>query len=143
MVPSFLTHKGIAMERYFTKLFPLCLACLIFGAGFALAAESAQKWELIVPTGVIEQASINPAPRISSLEGKTVALRWNGKHNGDIVLDRLAELLAKQVPSVKIIKIYQEDPSTVSITGNAGESRRVADVVKSVKPDLVIAAQAD
>jgi hypothetical protein len=131
------------MNRYFTKAFLLGIACLIFGAGVALAEEKAQKWELIIPTGVIEQASISPAPRISSLEGKTVVLRWNGKHNGDIVLDRLAELLTKKIPSIKIIKIYQDDPSTNSITGNAGESRRVADVVKGLKPDLVIASQAD
>jgi ABC-type Fe3+-hydroxamate transport system substrate-binding protein len=119
------------------------MVCLLVSGTLALAAETRQKWEIVVPAGIIEQASIDPAPRIATLEGKTVALRWNGKHNGDIVLDHLAELLAKQVPSLKIVKIYRDDPSTVSITGNAAESRRVADVIKKAKPDLVIASQAD
>ena len=121
----------------------LCFGFLLCSAVVALAAETPQKWDIVAPNGVIEQASIDPAPRIASLEGKTIALRWNGKHNGDIVLDYLAELLTKKVPSAKIIKIYKDDPSTISITGNAGESRRVSDVVKKAKPDLVIAAQAD
>jgi hypothetical protein len=125
------------------KRFLACLGVSLMSAGIAGAAETPQKWEIIVPTGVVQQASIDPAPRVTSLEGKTVALRWNGKHNGDIVLNRVADLLVKRVPSVKIIKIYKEDPSTISITGNAGESRRVADVVKRAKPDIIIAAQAD
>jgi hypothetical protein len=118
-------------------------ACLLLGGSLALATEVSQKWEVVVPTGIIEQASLDPAPRITSLEGKTIALRWNGKHNGDIVLDRLAELLKKQFPSVTIVKIYRDDPSTNRITGNVAEALRVTEVVKTAKPDLVISAQAD
>ena len=120
----------------------LFLGCLLLLPGLAVA-EKAQQWELINPTGAIEQATVDPAKRITSLEGKTVLLRWNGKHNGDLVLDHLATLLAKRVPSAKIIKLYKDDPSTNSITGNVAESRRVSDIIKKLKPDLVIASQAD
>ena len=122
----------------------LLAGIVVFGfAGAAGAAEQPQEWELVTPIGVIEQAQIDPAPRINTLEGKTIALRWNGKNNGDIFLDRLAELLTQKFPSAKVLKTYADDPSLNSITGNVGESRRVADVLKGLKPDIIIAAQCD
>ena len=51
---------------------------------------------------------MEPAKRITALEGKTIALRWNGKNNGDLVLDRLAELLAKKYPTAKVVKTYRD-----------------------------------
>ena len=97
----------------------------------AQAAEKPQEWELVNPAGIIEKASVHPAKRIASLDGKTIALRWNSKHNGDVVLNRLAELLAKKYPSLN------------AISGTAAESERIAKAVASVKPDLVIASQCD
>lgn len=72
----------------------------------AQAADQPQEWELINPTGEIR--SPEPAKRITALEGKTIALRWNGKNNGDLVLDRLAELLAKKYPTAKVVKTYRD-----------------------------------
>lgn len=119
------------------------MAFLAMPAAGAQAAEAVQEWELVIPTGVIEQAQIDPAKRITDLKGKTIVLRWNGKNNGDLALDRLADLLAKDYPSAKIIKSYVQDPSLNSITGHVGESQRVANVIKGLGPDIVIAAQAD
>lgn len=95
------------------------------------------------PAGIIEKASVDPAKRIASLDGKTIALRWNSKHNGDVVLNRLAELLAKKYPSATIVKTYETDKSLNAISGTAAESERIAKAVASVKPDLVIASQCD
>ena len=108
-VEQALQSEGGSMNRHCAKLFFLCLACLIFGAGLAVAVESAQQGELIVSVGVIEQADLNPAQRITGLEGKTVALLRNGKHCGDIALDRLAGPLAKKVPSLKVVNAAQAD----------------------------------
>ncbi len=123
---------------------------LMCGVGAAGAAEKAKKgqaapqeWELIIPTGEIEKTSVDPAPRISSLDGKTVALRWNGKNNGDVAMNRLGELLQKKYPTVKIVKIYETDPSTNIISASAQNSQRITDYIKTLKPDLVIGAQAD
>ena len=118
-------------------------AILLLGAPVVQAAEKPQEWELIRPNGVIQQAQIQPAKRITSLEGKTVALRWNGKNNGDVVLDHLADLMVKKFPSTKIVKMYEKDPSLTGISGSAAESERIAKAVAAVKPDLVIASQAD
>ena len=81
----------------------------------AQAAEKPQEWELVNPAGIIEKASVDPAKRIASLDGKTIALRWNSKHNGDVVLNRLAELLAKKYPSATIVKTYETDKSLNAI----------------------------
>ena len=118
-------------------------AAMLLGAPAVQASEQPQEWDLVNPAGVIKIAQIKPAKRISTLDGKTVALRWNGKNNGDVVLDHLCDLMSKKFPNTRFVKIYQKDPSTVGISGSAPESERIAKSVASVKPDLVIASQGD
>ncbi len=108
-----------------------------------IGAEAVQEWELINPAGTIAITPVKPAPRLTTLEGKTVVLRWNGKHNGNNFLDRVAELLAQKVPSAKVIKLYEVDKSTVKISGSNAESARIAKVIQDLKADLVIGSQAD
>ena len=112
--------------------------------GTILSKERDQSWELLNPEGVIkiEPMEINPHP--ATLEGKTVLLRWNGKHNGDKFLDRVAELLAEKVKEVKIIKSWEVAPETVDpITGSQERSLELMKKLAALKPDLVIASQAD
>lgn len=111
-------------------------------AGIAGAAEAAQEWEFLVPTGEIQKSTVDPAPRISSLDGKTVVLRWNGKNNGNIFLDRLAVLLGQKYPKTKVVKSYTNSELN-TITGSQAQSMFVTNAILAVKPDLVIAAQAD
>jgi hypothetical protein len=87
------------------KLLALAVAAML-GAVPALAADKPQEWELINPTGAVETSSIDPAPRLTTLEGKTVVLRWNGKNNGNVLLGRLAELLAKRFPD-QVVKSFE------------------------------------
>ena len=115
---------------------------LLLGAFSAQAMEKPQEWELVNPSGVIKLAQVEPAKRITSLDGKTVALRWNSKHNGDVVLDHLAELINKRYPSAKVVKTYT-DKSLNTISGTPANSERIAKAVAAVKPDLVIASQGD
>jgi hypothetical protein len=109
-----------------------------------LARERVQLWEVINPEGVIriEPMKVNPHP--SNLEGKTVVLRWNGKHNGDHFLNRVAELLEEKVKGIKVIKSWEVAPETVDpITGNEERSKEFARKIATFNPDIVIAAQAD
>jgi hypothetical protein len=109
-----------------------------------LSKEVNQSWEILNPEGVIkiEPMEINPHP--STLEGKTVLLRWNGKHNGDKFLDRVAELLAQRVKDIKIIKSWEVAPETVDpITGSQERSMELMKKLAAFKPDLVIGSQAD
>lgn len=84
---------------------------------------------------------MNPHP--ASLEGKTVVLRWNGKPNGDKFLTRVGELLAEQAPGVKVVKMWEVDPSTAVISDGLENSVQIAEKIAAQKPDLVIAAQCD
>ena len=84
---------------------------------------------------------INSHP--ASLEGKTVLLRWNGKLNGDKYLTRFGELLTQQVKNVKIVKLWEVDKATSAISKDGQASEQVAAAIAKLKPDLVVAAQAD
>lgn len=119
------------------------LGIFLFIPQLSIAKEQAQQWEIINPSGVIEIKYFKPAPRLTSLEGKTIVLRWNEKHNGDKFLDRIAELLNEKFPTAKVIKLYEVDKSTIKISGSAKEAARIADVIKGLKADIVIAAQTD
>lgn len=110
----------------------------------ALSKDTNQRWEILNPEGVIkiEPMEINPHP--TTLEGKTVLLRWNGKHNGDKFLDCVAELLTQNVKTVKIIKSWEVAPETVDpISGSQERSLELMKMLASFKPDLVIGSQAD
>jgi hypothetical protein len=120
------------------------LTGLLGGPIDILAEEKIQEWELINPEGVIkiEPMKLNPHP--SSLEGKTIMLRSNGKHNGDKFLIRVGELLKDKVKNIKIIYSWEVAPETVDpITGSQERSKKFAQKLASFKPDLVIASQAD
>ena len=71
----------------YLKHMALAAAAALCATPAAQAADQPQEWELINPTGEIEKVAVEPAKRITALEGKTIALRWNGKNNGDLVLD--------------------------------------------------------
>jgi hypothetical protein len=112
--------------------------------GTTLCDEGDQRWEVLNPQGVIkiEPMEVNPHP--STLEGKTVLLRWNGKHNGDKFLDRVAELLTQKVKDIKIIKSWEVALDTVDpISGSQERSMELMKKLAVFKPDLVIGSQAD
>lgn len=79
----------------------------------------------------------------STLEGKTVLLRWNGKYNGDKFLSRVGELLIEQVKNVRIVKMWEVDPNTAIISKKMEVSEQIASKIAAVKPNIVISAQAD
>ncbi len=121
---------------------------LIMGGFMAIpmtswAKETAQSWELVNPEGVVRIAAMKLPPRISTLEGKTVVLRWNGKPNGNIMLDRIAELLLEKVKEVKVVKAYEMMPETSQISHSTQKGQEYAKKILTLKPDIVIGSQAD
>jgi hypothetical protein len=120
------------MKKVFLSLFVVVF--LVAGlSGYAAAKEE--------KTPKVGPVKLNPHP--ASLEGKTVLLRWNGKFNGDKYLTRVGELLGQKVKNVKIVKLWEADKGTAAISKDLQASELVAAAVAKVKPDLVIAAQAD
>ena len=132
------------MTRLSMRFWALAVVIVLMAIPAAVPAkERVQEWEFINPAGTIAIQPIKPAPRLSTLEGKTIALRWNSKHNGDNYLNRIAELLADKVPTAKVIKVYEVDKSTIKTSASNQESARIARVIKDLKPDLVLGSQAD
>ena len=106
-------------------------------------AQTVQKWKLVNPEGIVMVKPVESAPRIASLEGKTVVLRRNGKHNGDNNLNRIAELLTQQVKGIKIIKFWELVPESAASSSTPEKGQEWAKKIAALKPDLVIASQAD
>jgi len=121
----------------------IVLAFLVIVPNLGWAKEAVQQWELVNPAGVMKSEPIKFVARSTSLEGKTVILRWNAKPNGDILLNRLGELLVQNVKGIKVIKAWEVAPETRIISYGHATSLAVAKKLASLKPDLVIAAPAD
>jgi hypothetical protein len=108
--------------------------------------ETVHQRELINPEGTIvlpargkiEADSCRPV----ALEGKTVALLWNAKTNGDLFLSRIGELLAEQVKDVEVIKLWEVDPATKRY-GPGAFPAEIVNKVKALKPAMVIGSQGD
>jgi len=113
------------------------------GAFRGVAGERPQQWVLVNPSGSVKIEYVEPAPRPVTLEGKTIVLRWNLKHNGNHYLDRIGELLCEKVKDAKIVKLYEIDPSTNIVSGSLQESARIARVIADLEADIVIGAQGD
>jgi hypothetical protein len=101
------------------------------------------KWELINPGGTVQLEAISARPLPKSLDGKTVLLRWNGKHNGDLFLDRIGELLTENVKDVTVVKAWETFPETGIITSNAERSKAFAKQFVDLKPDISIGTNGD
>ncbi len=112
------------------------------------AEEMIQEWELVNPEGNVAllpmakiQIKINPRP--PTLEGKTVMLFANSKSNSDKFLERVGELLTKQVKNIKILKNWEVARETFMLSQHPDVSKKNAEKLASFKPDLVIGSQAD
>ena len=59
--------------------------------------------ELMVlnPVAEVKRESVELAPRLNDINGKTIALYWNGKAGGDILLEHSAQLLKQRYSGVK------------------------------------------
>jgi hypothetical protein len=142
-------RKEARMKRF---LFPVAILFILVLVLPACSTESTAlpptpanevlEWELVNPQGgAVEVEKVDITPHPSSLEGKTIGLRWNGKAGGDIFLDRVAELLIEQVQDVEVIKIYEVLPETVFCCRAAPAD--MFDKIAALGPDLVIGAQCD
>jgi hypothetical protein len=103
-INAYLIRRGKNMKETWVKNMGLgiVLAFLVIVPNLGWAKEAVQQWELVNPAGVMKSEPIKFVARSTSLEGKTVILRWNAKPNGDILLNRLGELLVQNVKGIKI-----------------------------------------
>jgi hypothetical protein len=137
---------GIGMENGFSarSLFMLTiLVGLLIIPSLIFAKETVQEWELINPEGIVKIEPVELAPRLKTLEGKTVMLFGNGKPNSDRFLDRVGDLLTKQVKGIKILKNWEVAPETYMMSQHPDVSQKNAAKLAGFKPDIVIGSQCD
>jgi hypothetical protein len=107
------------------------------------AMEERSNWELVNPEGRVNIKPLNLNPHPKNLSGKTVLLRWNGKHNGDVFLNRVAELLTESVEGAKIIKSWEVAPETMATSSHPKTSQEFARKLADYNPDIVIGSHGD
>lgn len=93
----------------------LIALCTVFLLAFPARGEQAVTWESLAVWNDLPPL-YDPAPWPSDLAGKRVILRWNGKHNGDLLLDYLHSLLSRAFPDTEFIKAYETDPALSGIS---------------------------
>lgn len=112
----------------------LAVSLVVIGLGGIPASGVA------VAEGVAKVGPVKLNPHPANLKGKRVLLRWNGKYYGDKFLIRVGELFTQHVKTVKIIKMWEVDTSTASVSDSLEESEEIAAKIAKQRPDIVIAA---
>ncbi len=67
-------------------------------------------YEIVRPTGKVTVKATTPAPRVDTLNGKTICEVYNDMFRGDRTFPKIRELLKKQYQNVNIVP-YSEFPS--------------------------------
>ncbi len=144
---KYFSNEVRSMRKIFLRMFSFgVMSGLMALCGSAWASDAAQKTELISPAGIVAVKQVDAVPHDGSLEGKRIVLRWNGKPNGDVFLDRVAELLEAKYKTATVVRAYRENPKTgigakedIIVGGSEGQTK----MIMAMKPDIVIASQAD
>jgi len=68
-----------------------------FGAG------KGERYEVVSPLGEAVVEMIPMAPRLDTLEGKTIGELWNGGFRGDETFPIIEKMLRKRYPGVRMI----------------------------------------
>jgi hypothetical protein len=100
-------------------------------------------WILISPAGISPAVAGSFTFRPRVLDGKTVLLRWNGKHNGDVFLSRIGEHLDARCKQANIVKLWEVLPESSHTSQSAQVSRKIAAQIAALRPDIVIGAPGD
>lgn len=101
------------------------------------------KWEVIDPGGTVQVEMVSGNPLPENLDGKTVLLKWNSKHNGDLFLNRIGTLLTENFTEINIIKAWEVFPEMSTSKSRTQQSRDLAKKLSGLKPDISIGAYGD
>ncbi len=100
------------------------------------------KLQIMSPAADRVDYKVPPAPRLASLEGKTIGLYNNMTGGADIAVDRVAEHISQRFPNVKFER-YGGDlrPGRLALSrGNHIDEEEAARIAKEV--DAMIGATA-
>ena len=84
-------------------LVTLMVLPFIIGASSVHAATKV-KLEILSPQGAATKVQIKCAKRLDTLEGKTVALHWNGKPGAEYLLAEIKDQLTAKYRNIKFVE---------------------------------------
>ena len=61
------------------------------------------EYQVVWPLGRSTAKPVSGAPRLDTLEGKTICELWNYRYGGDLSFPVIEELLNKQYPGIKFV----------------------------------------
>ena len=99
-----------------------------------------EKLQVVSPAGLDVVKSGGSAPRIDSLDGKTVGEVWNGVFKGDLTFPLIRKLLQKKYPRLKVIPYteFPHVPGSDNPTRQRELARHIATIAKEKGCDAVI-----
>jgi hypothetical protein len=121
--------RGLFIHR----LFPFAFSPI----GFTKTGK--QEWTLMSPVADIQVEHSKIANRVLDLKGKRIGLFWNGKPNGNVFLDEIANQLKARFDVLKIVKMWEVKPETRTALGNSVENLKFM----AQNADLIIGASGD
>ena len=105
-----------------------------------MAASNDGYYEAYWPRAPRQQLTRELAPRLESLEGKTVAQLWDELFKGDVVFDLLEEGLKQRYPGIRFVS-WREFGSTHG--GNEREVlAKLPERLKALGVDAVVSGMA-
>jgi len=77
-----------------------------------------KKIRVLDPTSKAESKEFKVERRPIRLEGKVLGIVWNRKLGGDVLLDRLGELLMERFHFMEILKLHERADSSTGLAEN-------------------------
>ncbi len=98
------------------------------------------KIEVVSPAGLEVVKRSGSAPRLASLDGKTIGEVWNGVFKGDFTFPIIRKLLQQKYPGLRIIPYteFPHTPGSDNPTQQRERARRIAELAKEKGCDAVI-----
>ena len=96
--------------------------------------------EIVSPIGLESIGKKTLAPRLDTLEGKTIGEAWNLDFKGDIMFPIYRELLKERFPGVKFVPFTEFPKSTLSGMPEYQKevSQQIANIAKEKGCDAMI-----
>jgi hypothetical protein len=88
-----------------------------------------EKYSVLSPMGQSAVGSSVNAPRLQSLEGKTIGELWNGVFKGDVSFPVVRRLLQQRFPGLRIVP-FTEFPHTHGSDNPADQRRRAEELAQ-------------
>jgi len=120
------------------KLLIICFVLSLYGS-VCFGEMKEQEWVLMNPVADVQIEQFKVAARIPDLKGKTIGLFWNGKSNGDVFLNEVADNLKAKFDGLKIVRIWEFKPETTTSYDTTMDTLKFI----AQNADLIILAQAD